>query len=205
LLASVALAVFGRLIGSRGDSRDAVHLPATWILCSTGVRFSRSGTSCVWLAIRTSRSYLSATNVRLEHIRQLDHACEIISRTVAQLRVMHLGRLFARRSATRIVNGRRATCPTVGSSCPRDTVSGGICTCLGSAALLGFRLPFAGLIPPLQGSGCFHSLETPHARLPPPFISRPFSSGDRRCQLRSLMDATVAGWCGCASGIRFCS
>jgi hypothetical protein len=37
---------------------------------------SRSSTSCVWLAIRTSRSYLSATNVRLEHIRILDRACE---------------------------------------------------------------------------------------------------------------------------------
>jgi hypothetical protein len=87
-------------------------------------------------------------------------------------------------------------------ACPLDTVSGGICTCLGSAALMGFRLPFAGLIPPLQGNECFHSLQTPRARLPPPFVSRPFSSGGRRCQLRSLLDATVAGWGGCASGIR---
>ena len=37
----------------------------------------------------------------------------ILLRTVAHARVMHLGRLFARRSATRMSNGRRATCPTV--------------------------------------------------------------------------------------------
>jgi hypothetical protein len=43
-------------------------------------------------------------------------------RTVAQLRVMHLGRLFARRSATRIVNGRRATWPTDGFVSARHSV-----------------------------------------------------------------------------------
>jgi hypothetical protein len=43
-------------------------------------------------------------------------------RTVAHLRVMHLGRLFARRSATRIVNGRRATWPTDGFVSARHSV-----------------------------------------------------------------------------------
>jgi hypothetical protein len=82
----------------------------------------RTSASRVRLAIRTSRPYLSATNVRLEHIRILDHACEQHQRTVAHARVMRLGRLFARRTATRNVNGRRATWPS-GRCSGRDTAS----------------------------------------------------------------------------------
>jgi hypothetical protein len=86
-------------------------LAGTWIFELDSEWRLRMSCHAVRLAIRTSRPYLSATSVRLEHIRTLDHACEQHQRTVAQLRVMRQGRLFARRTATRYVNGRRATWP----------------------------------------------------------------------------------------------
>jgi len=99
--------------GSRGDSRDAVHLPATWMLCWTGVEIFAVGH-----VMRLARdTHLAALSERDERTAGAHPDCGPCVRdplrTVAQLRVMHLGRLFARRSATRIINGRRATWPTV--------------------------------------------------------------------------------------------
>jgi len=114
-------------------------------------------------------------------------------RTVAHARVIHQGRLFARRTATRMsmddarpgraVNELGVTRVTRRSQFQR------------SAALMGFKLPFAGLIPHVQGSGRFRSLQTLGARWPRPFISRPFSSGDRRCQVTfNGRDGRGMGW-----------
>lgn len=166
-------------------------------------RCSRSGTSCVWLAIRTSRPYLSATNVRLEHIRIVDRACEILCGPLPSCGSCTLGASSPGVPLPALSMGDARPGRPSGFVSAGPDVARMLHTCQRSAALLGFGLPFAGLIPPFQGSGCFHSHQTPHARLPPPFISRPFSSGGRRCQIRSTLDATVAGWGGCASGIRF--
>jgi hypothetical protein len=93
-------------------------------------------------------------------------------RTIVHERVIHQGRLFARRTATRMsmddarpgraVNELGVTRVTRRSQFQR------------SAALMGFKLPFAGLIPRVQGSGRFRSLRTPRARWPRPTHSRPF-------------------------------
>jgi hypothetical protein len=77
LMASIALAVFGRSNGSRWRcprSPRSIGRDLDLGLDSEGRL--RTSASKVRLAIRTSRPYLSATNVRLEHIRILDHACE---------------------------------------------------------------------------------------------------------------------------------
>jgi len=73
---------------------------------------SRSSTSVVWLAIRTSRPYLSATNVRLEHIRLVDRACEHL--LADRCPVAGHAPWAPLRPAFRYprVNGRRATWPT---------------------------------------------------------------------------------------------
>jgi hypothetical protein len=89
---------------SVGRDRDLVLSRVSGDFCGS--------TSLVWLAIRTSGSYLNETNVWLEHSRRNRPSVRAIQRTVAQFRVIRLGRLFARRTATRDY-GRRATWPIV--------------------------------------------------------------------------------------------
>jgi hypothetical protein len=116
-------------------------------------------------------------------------------RTVAHARVIHQGRLFARRTATRMsmddarpgraVNELGVTRVTRRSQFQR------------SAALMGLKLPFAGLIPHVQGSGRFRSLQTlvrvGHDHSFPDHFRRATAGARLR-----LTDATVAGWGGCA-------
>jgi len=165
-------------------------------------RFSRSGTSCVWLAIRTSRSYLSATNVRLEHIRILDRACE---RHCGPCPLAGHAPWAPLRPAFRYPHCQWAT---------RDLADRWLIVSAPHSVLRNLHVPSIGGAPGIQcalrrfdptvpGERMFPFAQDPVCALPPPFISRPFSSGDRRCQLRSSWDATVAEWGGCAFGIRF--
>jgi hypothetical protein len=165
---------------------------------------SRSSTSVVWLAIRTSRPYLSATNVRLRAHPASGPSVRASSR----------GPLPSCGSCTLGASSPGVPLPamSMGDARPGRPVDDlGVTPCHApqSPSTIGGAPGIQGALrrfdPTIQASGCFHSLLTPRARLPRPFISRPFSSGGRRCQDTFLLDAAVAGWGGCASGIRWCS
>jgi hypothetical protein len=144
----------------------------------------RGSTSLVRLAMRTSGSYLNETNAWLEHSRRKRPSVRAIQRTVAHFRVMRHGRLFARRTATRHLNGRRDLADRFAhrvrlTLCRTESARG---FTIGSAH--GVWLPFAVLIPFVQGSGRFRSFQTPRAlcrrhHFPTVFVGRPRASGAR--------------------------
>jgi hypothetical protein len=111
-VASIALAVFGRSNGSaqKRPTRSNCRRPGfcvrpEWRFAIEHVGGLARDTHLASLFERDERTAKSTSSFWTMR-------ASIFSRTVAHLRVMHLGRLFARRSATRNVNGRRATWPT---------------------------------------------------------------------------------------------
>jgi hypothetical protein len=164
LMASIALAVFGRSNGSRWRcprSPRSIGRDLDLGLDSEGRL--RTSASKVRLAIRTSRPYLSATSVRLEHIRILDHACEQHQadrcpcaghspwaplRPAYRYPQLSMGDARPGRPVSDLgVTPRHAPQPL-------STIGGAP----------GIQSPFAVLVPRVQGSGRLRSLQTPRAR-----------------------------------------
>jgi hypothetical protein len=164
VVASVALAVFGRSNGSRWScprSPRSIGRDLDLGLDSEGRL--RTSASKVRLAIRTSRPYLSATSVRLEHIRILDHACEQHQadrcpcaghspwaplRPAYRYPQLSMGDARPGRPVSDLgVTPRHAPQPL-------STIGGAP----------GIQSPFAVLVPRVQGSGRLRSLQTPRAR-----------------------------------------
>lgn len=141
-------------------------------------RCSRSGTSCVWLAIRTSRPYLSATNVRLEHIRIVDRACEILCGPLPSCGSCTLGASSPGVPLPALSMGDARPGRPSGFVSAGPDVARMLHTCQRSAALLGFGLPFAGLIP-LSGEWVFPLIRDPACtfataiHFPTVFVGRP--------------------------------
>lgn len=104
----------------------AVLLAGTWILCSLAEwRLSPVSTSLVWLAIRTSGSYLNPDErmAGAQPEKETERASNSADRCPSAGHAPWAPLRPAYRYPT--LTGRRATWPTAGSSCPLDPLSRG--------------------------------------------------------------------------------
>jgi hypothetical protein len=214
LMASVALAVLDAET-VRGATRATQSICRRRGFCApTGVEMFAVG-HVMRLARDTHLAALSERDERTAGAHPDCGPCVRDSqRTVAHARVIHQGRLFARRTATRM---------SMDDARPGRAVDVLGVTRVTAAVTFHDRRRSWDLSCPSQvcsrasGERRFRSLQTPRARWPRPFISRPFSSGDRWCQVtcwtRRSRDGVVALWgirlmlltCGPMPGVEICS